>query len=275
MTAPSPSCYAQARPVRYPTDVDDATWELIAPSLARSSGRGRPRRHADRLVYDAILYVLRGGIPWRMLPPPFPPWPTVYSRFRRWADAGIWEGLADKLRAELRLELGREAEPSAGIIDSQSVPSGPGGGVIGYDAGKKVKGRKRHLVVDTEGTVLAAYVTPANLQDPLAAPEVLAQAKAKSARLTRIWADGRYHGPIVETAARALALTVEVVSPPEGQKGFQVLPRRWVIERTFAWLGRYRRLARDWEAASWSVVALILIAASNLIARRLARLWAA
>jgi len=261
--------------VRYPSDVDDATWGLIAPILAAPWRRGRPRLHADRVVYNAILYVLRGGIPWRMLPPTFPPWQTVYSRFRRWADAGIWEKLTDRLRGELRIELGREAEPSAGVIDSQSAPTGPGGGAVGYDAGKQVKGRKRHLVVDTEGTVLAALVTPANVQDPLAAPELLAQARARSARLALLWGDGRYRGPIVEAAARLLGLRIEVVAPPPGQQGFQPLPRRWVIERTFAWLERYRRLARDWEAASWSACAFIYVAASNLAARRLARLWAA
>lgn len=257
--------------VSYPSDADDATWELIAPVLARQTNQGRPRVHSDRLVYNAILYVLRGGITWRMLPKSFPPWQTVYGRFRTWADNGIWQRLTDTMRQCLRIELGRDPDPSAGVIDSQSVATGPGAGAVGYDAGKNVRGRKRHILVDTEGLLVTVVVTPANVQDPTAAPEVLAAAKERSPRLSHVWGDGRYQGKLIGWAKVELAITVEIVSRLPGQKGFVVLPRRWVVERSFAWLGRYRRLARDWEAASWSVCALIHIAASNMMARRIAR----
>jgi putative transposase len=244
---------------------------LIAPILARSSKQGRPRVHADRLVYNAIIYVLRGGITWRMLPKPYPPWQTVYGRFRTWADNGTWQKLVDTMRQVLRIELGRNPNPSAGVTDSQSVPTGPGGGAVGNDPGKKVRGRKRHLLVDTEGLLVTVVVTPANVQDPTAAYEVLEEAKERSPRLGHVWADARYQGKLVDWAKEKLGVTLEIVSRPPGQKGFVALPRRWVIERSFAWLGRYRRLARDWEVASWSVCALIQVAFANLMARRIAR----
>jgi putative transposase len=163
MSALSPSSYGADAGPRYPSDTDDATWYLVAPILARTWRRGRPRRHADRLVYNAILYVARGGISWRMLPASFPPWQTVYGRFRAWADTGVWQKLTDTLRPELRLELGRDPQPCAGIIDSQSSKSGPGAGVVGNDPAKRVRGRKRHILVDTEGLLVAATVTPANV----------------------------------------------------------------------------------------------------------------
>ena len=257
--------------VSYPSDVDDATWALIAPVLAKPTNQGRPRVHSDRLVYNAILYVLRGGITWRMLPKSFPPWQTVYGRFRTWADNGTWQRLTATMRQSLRIELGRDPHPSAGVIDSQSVATGPGAGIVGNDAGKKVRGRKRHLLVDTEGFLVTVVITPANVQDPTAAFEVLAEAKEQSPRLSHVWGDGRYRGKLIGWAKEELGITLEIVSREPGQKGFVVLPRRWVVERSFAWLGRYRRLAHDWEAASWSVCALIRIAASNMMARRLAR----
>lgn len=275
MLAPSALSYTAKTAVSYPSDVDDATWELIAPVLARATTRGRPRVHADRLIYNAILYVLRGGIPWRMLPSSFPPWQTVYGRFRTWADNGTWQKLTDTMRQTLRIELGRDPNPSAGVIDSQSVPTGPGGGAVGNDPAKKVRGRKRHVLVDTEGLMVTVVVTPANVQDPVAAPEVLEDAAARSPRLSHVWGDARYQGKLISWAKEALGITLEIVTRPPGQRGFVVQPRRWVVERSFAWLDRCRRLARDWEAASWSACALIHIAASNLMARRIARLWEA
>ncbi len=254
-----------------PFIVDDEAWSLVAAFLAKRSRQGPERTHADRLIYEAIVYVLRGGIAWRMLPERFPPWQTVYGRFREWSDYGVWQKLTDDLRQTLRLELGRNPEPTAGAIDSQSVPSGPCGGVTGYDAGKKIKGRKRHLVVDTEGLLLAATVTPANVQDPTAAPEVLTEAKEHAEGLIHVWGDGRYGGKLGEWAKNTLNVTVEVVSRPKGSKGFVLLPRRWVIERTFGWFTWCRRLACDWEKASWSALAFIYIAASNSMARRLAK----
>jgi len=276
MLAPSGSSYAPipeiSRPrSSYPSDIDDAAWELIAPILARSTPLGRPRVHADRLVYNAIVYVLRGGIAWRMLPKSFPPWQTVYGRFRTWADNGTWEKLTRTIREKLRVELGRKPTPSAGVIDSQSVLTGPSGGAVGYDAGKHIRGRKRHLVVDTEGFLVAAVVTPANVQDPTAGYETLALAKEEAPSLRKVWADGRYRGKLVDWAKTSLEVDLEIVSRPPEQKGFAVLPRRWVVERSIAWLDRCRRLARDWEAASWSACALVHIAASNTMARRLAR----
>ena len=275
MPTPSASWYPAGRETAYPSDIDDAAWELIAPILAQPRGRGRRRMHPDRVIDNAILYVVKGGIPWRMLPATFPPWPTVSGRFRMWADAGIWAKLTDSLRETLRIELGREPGPSAGILDSQSVPTGPNGGAVGYDAGKKVKGRKRHLLVDTEGLLVSIVATPANVQDPAAARAVLTDAKERARRLAHVWTDGRYVGPLIDAVSQDLGITIEVVARPKGQKGFRVLPKRWIVERSLAWYERFRRLAHDWEAASWSVVALIRVAASNLMARRLARYWSA
>lgn len=217
--------------VSYPSDIDDVAWALmIAPILARQMNLAHPRVHADRLIYNAILYVLRGGIVWRMLPNSFPPWQTVYGRFRTWADSGVWQKLTDTLRQTLRIELGRHPNPSAGVIDSQSVATGPGGGAVGNDPAKKVRGRKRHVLVDTEGLLVSLVVTPANVQDPTAAPEVLEEAAVRSARLEHVWADARYQGKLIPWAKEALGITLEIVTRLPGQRGFVVQPRQWVIE---------------------------------------------
>ena len=179
--------------------------------------------------------------------------------------------MTDTLRRKLRVELGRNAEPTAGVIHSQSVQSGPCGGAVGYDAAKKIKGRKRHVVVDTEGLLISVTVTPANVQDPTAAPTALDEAKDTAPQLRHVCGDGRYGGKFVDWAKQSLNITVEVVSRPSGSKGFIPLPRRWAIERTFGWMIWCRRLARDWERASWSAAAWVLIATSSHMAHKLAK----
>ena len=255
-----------------PSDVDSETWTIIQPLLQCAHPRGRPFTYSLRAIYDGIQYVLRGGIPWRMLPGHYPPWPVIYYHFRRWSDRGVWERAMTTLRRALREALGRSAEPTAGVIDSQSVETGPKGGAVGNDPGKKVRGRKRHIVTDTEGFPIAVTVTPANVQDPLAATEILEEVMEKVPTLQKVWADRRYVGKLLERISQKLGIAVEVVAPDPTTKGFAVLPRRWVIERTFAWLGRYRRLARDWEAASWSVIGMLCAAITRIFANRLVKM---
>ena len=257
----------------YASNLTDGEWALIDPLMPPPRRLGRPRRVDLRSVVNAIHYILATGCQWRALPKDFPPRSTVQGYFYRWRDAGIWHELVPKLVVKARQALGRNAAASLGIIDSQSVQTTECGGPRGFDAAKRVKGRKRHIVTDTQGLLLAVLVHPANVQDCHGAVPLLRSLRRRFPKLRHILADRVYRGPqLINALADCGPWTIEIAQRPEGVKGFQPLPQRWVVERTFAWLGRCRRLAKDVEATIASATAWILIAHIRLLTRRLARL---
>jgi len=266
------------RPRYYPSDTSDVEWALIAPLLPvpawQAGTGGRPEANCRRAVVDAIRYVVHNGCVWRAVPADFPPWRTVYGLYQRWNASGATWALHDGLRAAARVAAGRAAEPTAAVIDSQSVRAAPTvpKASRGWDNAKKVNGRKRHIAVDTGGLLLEILATPASVQDRDAARPLLFNLTRARRRIRRAWADSVYAGKLQPWAATYLNLTVQIVRRAEGQHTFEVLPRRWVVERTLAWITSYRRCARDYERLPACHEAMVLWAMITLMTRRLARL---
>lgn len=259
--------------LRYASDLTEAEWALIAPVLPRPADRGRRRTTDLRAVLDALFYILATGCQWRALPQgTFPPRQTVQRYFYRWRDQGLWARLNRLLVDQARQALGRRPCPSLAIIDSQSVPTTESGGPRGLDPAKRIRGRKRHIVTCTQGFLLQSLVHPADIQDNHGAVPLLRALHGSRPGLHHILADRVYRGPKLLAALSDLgAWSVEIVQRPIGVKGFQLLPRRWVVERTFAWLSRNRRLAKDFEATPESAQAWLTLASVKLLTRRLAR----
>ena len=258
--------------LRYASDTTDEEWAVLEQLRPPAHGRGRPRETSLRDIVNAIFYIAQSCCQWRMLPKEFPPFTTVQYYFYRWRDDGTWPSINQELVMRAREIAEREASPSAGVIDSQSVKTTEAGGPRGYDAGKKIKGRKRHLLTDTTGLLVAAIVHPADVQDRDGAPLLLAAVRSAFPWLRHIFADAAYAGAKLEQALAKLGnWTLEIVRRCDAAKGFQLLSRRWVVERTIAWLNRNRRLAKDFEATIESAQAWLMIASVKLLARRIAR----
>ena len=259
---------------RYPSSITDAQWALIKPMLSEPKKRGRPPTDRRQII-DAIFYVLMGGIQWRMLPSSFPPWQTVYHVFGQWSQDHTLEWLNARLRARVRGSEGKRSRPTAAILDSQSVKSDAHGGQVGYDAGKRIKGRKRHLLVDTLGMLLEVWVSPASTGDRSGAKKLLEGALGGPGVLSwlrKLWVDRGYSGKGFAdwVKERQAKLEVEVVKPRGEARGFQVQAHRWKVERTIGWLMQSRRMVRDYEKTETSAKAWVYLRMIDLQIRRLA-----
>ena len=258
----------------YDSDVSDEQWNLIADLIPRikssASIGGRPAKYQRRELLNAMLYVCRTGCQWRLLPHDFPDWQAVYRYFVVWDNAGLFEKMNDRLRIKLRVNVGRNPEPSAGIIDSQSVKIPANLGFSGFDGAKKVNGRKRHIVTDTLGLLLKVVVHEASLSDRESATSVLTLVRSRFKRIKVIFADQGYTGKLIERIRISLKMTITIIKRTE-LRIFHILPRRWVVERTFGWFGFYRRLAKDYERYPRHSEAFVYLAMDNIMLHRLAR----
>jgi len=264
----------QTRGTAYSSDLTDEQWNVLKPLVPKARSNpmigGAPEVYPKREIMNGILYVKTNGNKWKDIPRDLPPWSTCYHYFNAWSKDGVWHRIHKLLRRKVRKQAGKSSQPTAAIIDSQSVKTAGYGGVCGYDAGKKIKGRKRHILVDTLGLVIGLHVHAGNIQDRDGAKELINRVKHTLTKLELIWADGGYRGKLISWVKETTGWALEIIKRNDDVKGFEVLPKRWIVERTFGWFSQNRRLAKDYEVTIRNSKAMIQVTMIHLMTRRIA-----